>query len=113
MLEWPLRCHPQITSESRGGRATATPTTVACAQAGQAELRPGDRVRLRPSVRADVFDLALAGQVATIDSIEQDFEDQLYVAVTLDEDPGSDLGALHQIGHRFFFHINEVEPLKQ
>ena len=35
----------------------------------------------------------LAGQVATIESIEQDFEDRVYLAVTVDDDPGRDLGA--------------------
>ena len=48
---------------------------------------------------------------ATIDSIEQDFEGQVYLAVTVDDDPGNDLGALRQPGHRFFFLPEEIEPL--
>ena len=75
------------------------------------DLKPGDRVRLRPRAGGDILDLALAGKVATIESIEQDYEDKVYVAVTVDDDPGRDLGLLRQPGHRFFFTTEEVEPL--
>jgi hypothetical protein len=76
---------------------------------GGAELRPGDQVRLRPRAGGDVFDLALAGKTATIESIEQDYEGQPHLAVVLDDDPGRDLGMLRQPGHRFFFSPSEVE----
>jgi hypothetical protein len=75
------------------------------------ELRRGDRVRLRPQRKADIMDIALAGQVAEIESIERDYEDQIHLAVVLDDDPGRDLGTLRQPGHRFFFGLEEVEPL--
>ena len=77
----------------------------------EATLRPGDRVRLRPRGRADILDLALEGKTATVESIEQDFEGRIYLAVTVDDDPGRDLGGLRQPGHRFFFGVEEVEPL--
>jgi hydrogenase maturation protease len=75
------------------------------------EVKKGDRVRLRPRAGGDIFDLALAGQVALIESIEQDYEGKLHLAVVLDDDPGKDLGLLRQPGHRFFFSAEEVEPL--
>lgn len=75
------------------------------------ELRPGDRVRLRPAGRADIFDLALAGRTATVASIEQDYDNRVHLAVTVDDDPGSDLGATGKPGHRFFFSPDEVEIL--
>ena len=84
---------------------------VECVHVGPAEIRQGDRVRLRPRGRADIMDLALAGKTATVESIEQDFEGRVYLAVTVDDDPGRDLGALRQPGHRFFFRPEEVEPL--
>jgi len=84
---------------------------VECIHVGAAEVRPGDRVRLRPRGRADIFDLALAGMTATVDSIEQDYDGRVYLAVIVDDDPGKDLGALRQPGHRFFFQPEEVEPL--
>lgn len=75
------------------------------------ELKRGDRVRLWPQKSADIMDLALAGQIAQIESIEQDYDDQIHLAVVLDIDPGRDLGELRQPGHRFFFSPEEVEPL--
>ena len=39
----------------------------------------GDRVRLRPRKGGDIFDLALAGQVATIEALEQDYEGKIHV----------------------------------
>jgi hypothetical protein len=79
---------------------------------GAATFRPGNRVRLRPRGGGDILDLALAGKTATIESIEQDFEERVYLAVTVDDDPGKDFGALRQPGHRFFFTPDEVEPLE-
>lgn len=74
-------------------------------------LSPGDRVRLRPRPGAEIFDLVLQGKTATICSIEEDFEGRPHVAVTIDDDPGRDLGEDLQIGHRFFFQVDEIEPL--
>jgi hypothetical protein len=78
---------------------------------GTVEMRPGDRVRLWPLGRADILDMALEGKTATIAAIEQDFEDRVYLAVLVDDDPGKDLGLQKKPGHRFFFGVDEVEPL--
>jgi len=86
---------------------------VECVHVGRSEIRAGDQVVLRPRGRADIMDLALAGKTATVDSLEQDFEGRVYLAVTVDDDPGRDLGALRQPGHRFFFSPEEVEPLSE
>ncbi|HYG75149.1 MAG TPA: hypothetical protein VEK08_09125 [Planctomycetota bacterium] len=74
-------------------------------------FRPGQHVRLRPRGRSDIFDLALDGKTAVVESVECNFENQIYVTVTVDEDPGRDLGRLGRPGHRFFFRPEEVEPL--
>jgi hypothetical protein len=74
-------------------------------------LRVGDRVRLCPQKKADILDMALAGKVALIESIEQDFEDNLQLAVVLDDDPGREFGMMRQPGHRFFFSPEEVQPV--
>jgi hypothetical protein len=71
-------------------------------------VKPGDVVRLQPRAAADAFDLVLRGKLATVQSIEQDVDDVCYVTVTVNDDPGRDLGAF---GHRFFFRTDEVEPL--
>ncbi len=78
---------------------------------GEVEIHVGDQVILRPTGRADIFDLTLAGMTATIESIEQDFEDRCFVAVVINDDPGKDMGILKQPGHRFFFSAEEVEPV--
>ena len=78
---------------------------------GTVEVRVGDRVCLRPRNGGDILDIALKGQVAIIESIEEDYEGNSHLAVVLDEDPGRDLGLLRQPGHRFFFDPSEVEPL--
>jgi hypothetical protein len=75
------------------------------------EVKAGMRVRLRPKAGGDIFDLALAGQVAVVESIEQDYEGRNHLAVVLEDDPGRDLGMLRQPGHRFFFSAEEVKPL--
>jgi hydrogenase maturation protease len=76
-------------------------------------LAAGDRVRLRPKARADVIDVVLAGRVAVIESVEQDLEKRIHLAVVVETDPGKDLGFLRQPGHRFFYGVDEVEPLKE
>jgi hypothetical protein len=74
-------------------------------------VKPGDRVRLWPQKSADIMDMALKGKVAMVEAIERDYEDQLHLAVVLEDDPGRDLGMLRQPGHRFFFSPDEVEPV--
>lgn len=74
-------------------------------------VKPGDRVRLWPQKSADIMDLALKGKVAIVEAIESDFDDQIHLAVVLEDDPGRDLGMLRQPGHRFFFSPAEVEPM--
>jgi hypothetical protein len=85
-------------------------TPVECLPVGGVEFRAGSRVRLLPRKGGDVFDLALAGKIATIECIEQDYEGKFHFAVVLEEDPGRDMGMLRQPGHRFFFDPEEVEP---
>lgn len=75
------------------------------------EIKAGDRVRLRPRSGGDIMDLALAGKIATVSAIEQDYEGKFQLAVVIEEDPGKDLGVLRQPGHQFFFPPEEVQAL--
>jgi hypothetical protein len=75
------------------------------------ELRNGARVLLRPKKGGDIMDVALDGKIALLESIEQDYEGKIQLAVVLEDDPGRDLGFLRQPGHRFFFSVDEVEPV--
>lgn len=72
----------------------------------------GDRVRIQPRRGADILDLALAGKVGVIEAIEQDFENRVYLALVVEDDPGKDLGLMRQPGHRFFYAPDEVEILR-
>jgi hypothetical protein len=85
--------------------------TLASVRIRGVEVRPGDRVWLRPRAGGDILDLALKDKTATIESIEQDMEDRIYLAVVVEDDPGSDFGRQRQPGHRFFFQPEEVLPL--
>ncbi len=85
-------------------------TSVESVTIAGAQVKPGDRVRLHPRNGGDVLDIALAGKIATVESIEQDYEGQLHLAVVVDDDPGRDIGMMRQTGHRFFFNATEVEP---
>jgi hydrogenase maturation protease len=78
---------------------------------GGVELKKGSRVLLWPRSGGDIMDIALKGKIAFIEGIEQDYEDRIHIAVTLEDDPGRDLGGDRILGHRFFFSPEEVEPL--
>jgi hypothetical protein len=78
---------------------------------GGVELKKGSRVLLWPHPGGDIMDLALRGKAAFIEGLEQDYEDRIYIAVMLEDDPGRDLGEDRILGHRFFFSPEEIEPL--
>lgn len=80
---------------------------------GGVTVKTGDRVRLHPKAGGDILDIALRGQVAMVESIEEDYENTQHICVVLDDDPGRDLGMMRQPGHRFFFTPAEVEPIAQ
>lgn len=80
---------------------------------GDVYVRPGDRVRIRPKSRADIMDIALDGKLAIIEALEEDAEARVHLALVVQDDPGKDLGMLRQPGHRFFYTIDEVEPVKE
>ena len=73
-------------------------------------VKVGDRVRLRPKDGGDILDIALRGQIAIIESIEEDYEGAQHICVIIEDDPGRDLGMMRQPGHRFFFTPAEIEP---
>lgn len=78
---------------------------------GEGRLHRGDRVRISPRQRADIMDIALHGRTAVVESIERDYEDVIHVALLVDDDPGKDLGALRQPGHRFFYGLDDIQRI--
>jgi len=90
--------------------ASVSPETDAV-RVGSVELARGSRVRLRPGRhRADAQDMFLDGRAATVDAVLTDVDDKQYLAVTLDDDPASELLQWH--GRFLYFSPDEVEPLE-
>ncbi len=85
--------------------------TLQCVTVEGVELVKGSRVMLWPRSGGEVIDIALSGKVAFVEAIEQDYEERVHLSVTLEDDPGRDLGDAHILGHRFFFSPDEVVPL--
>lgn len=71
----------------------------------------GARVVLRPRRSADAMDVLLRGRSALVCAVQQSVDGELLLAVTVEADPGRDLGLQGLPGHRFFFGLDEVERL--
>jgi hypothetical protein len=92
------------------------PAQLARMHGAMRELRPvhhgppvGSRVRLRPGVRrTDAQDMFLVGRIAVVEAVLHDLDDNLYLAVTLADDPAADLQRDH--GRFWYFAPDEVEP---
>ena len=78
---------------------------------GGVTVAPGSRVLLTPRGGRDIWDLALTGRAAVVEGIDESLEGEIQLAVVLEDDPGRAFGEQRQIGHRFFFRLDEVEPL--
>ena len=101
-----------MSGERRGAWEALERPAVDAVEVGGVSVRRGARVRLHPRGTGDVWDRALDGREAVVESIEQDVaSDDVLVTVTVDDDPGRDLGFRRQPGHRFFFTPAELEPL--
>ena len=71
----------------------------------------GDKVKLNLGKRrSDTSDIFLNGKIATIEVIHTDYDDNIHIAVTIDDDPGQDL--LRDLGMYFYFSPEEIELIK-
>ena len=77
---------------------------------GGVEVTSGTRVRLKPSRRADAHDLFYAGLLATVKGVFNDVDGDQHIAVTLDDDPASDM--LEWQGRFLYFHPDEIQVLQ-
>ena len=76
------------------------------------EVGRGTKVTLRPGSRqADAYDMFLAGRHATVAAVLHDVDGKDHLAVTVDDDPGSDLKLSH--GRYLYFAPDEVEVLAE
>lgn len=67
----------------------------------------GARVRLRPRRRADAQDMFLTGRIATVEQVKEDMEGNAHIAVTVDDDPATELHRWY--GRFLYFAPDEVE----
>lgn len=75
------------------------------------EYRKGDTVRLKLGQRrSDAMDMLIDNKLATIEIIYVDYEDKVYLAVTMNEDPGQEMA--RELGRYLFFSPDEVEIIK-
>ncbi len=91
-----------------GADASVSPETDAVTVAGVRVAR-GGKVRLRPAGRADAQDMFVAGRVATVEAVLLDVDGSRHLAVTIDDDPGTDIRRAQ--GRYWYFAPDEVEPL--
>jgi hypothetical protein len=82
---------------------------LAMIRIGDHDVRKGSSVRIRPQRRADAMDLFLAGRLATVEAIFESVDDETYVAVTIDDDPATELH--REYGRFFYFGPDELEPV--
>jgi hypothetical protein len=89
--------------------ASVDPDTDSVVIAG-VEIAKGSRVVLNPGFRrTDAQDMFLAGRTATVAAVLRDVDGNTHVAVTIDDDPGAEISALH--GRFRYFAPEELAPL--
>jgi len=77
---------------------------------GSVDVGNGTRVVLRPSHRADAQDMFLVDRAATVQGVFHDLDDEVHVAVVLDDDPFAEL---QQWQRRFYyFRPDELEVVE-
>lgn len=80
---------------------------IATALVGGIHVGRGDRVRLQPGPRGDSMDLFLRGRTATVVAVHTSVDDDIFVAVLLDDDPAAELH--HAAGRYLFYRPHELE----
>jgi hypothetical protein len=90
-----------------GADASVSPETDTITVAG-VQLGKGTKVRLVPRMGADAQDMFLEGRLATVEAVLFDVDGGHHLAVTLDDDPGSDIARVQ--GRFLYFRPDEVMP---
>ncbi|MQA13517.1 MAG: hypothetical protein GEV09_04905 [Pseudonocardiaceae bacterium] len=92
-----------------GADASVSPETDSVVVSGT-PVAKGSRVVLRPGHRrADAQDMFLVNHTATVAAVLFDVDGETHVAVTIDDDPGTDMAIAH--GRFRYFSPDEIEPL--
>jgi hypothetical protein len=105
------RFGPTDLARLHGALETLDVPSMDCVFVEGTKIGKGSVVRLHPKRRADIWDTFFENKVATVRAIHQDVENQMYVAVTVDDDPASELHEWY--GRSLFFYPDEVEPVSE
>jgi hypothetical protein len=103
-----ITARPDVPWWDPGADASMSPETDTVLING-VPVGKGSKVRLRPSGRADAHDMFLIGRTAIVQAVLLDVDDDWHLAVTMEDDLGSELYAAH--GRYRYFRTEEVEPL--
>jgi hypothetical protein len=77
---------------------------------GRYHVGRGTRVRLHPHGRSDAQDIFVAGKLATVAGVFHDVDGDVHLAVTIDDDPATEM---HEWYGRFrYFHPEELEVVE-
>jgi hypothetical protein len=101
--------HGAIRSFEELLNAPMTPDGPPFVEINCARVTSGSKVYLQPHKRSDSMDMFLRGRIATVAAVHRDLENRIYLAVTIDGDPGADLHGAY--GRFFYFFPEEVQPL--
>ncbi len=84
---------------------------LATTMVGDREISKGSRVRLVPGPRGDSMDMFLRGRTARVEGVFESVDDEVYVAVTLEDDPAAELHAWY--GRYFYYRPTELEAVDE
>lgn len=84
---------------------------LATVRIGETVISKGSRVRLVPGPRGDSMDMFLRGRTARVEGVFESVDDEVYVAVTLEDDPAAELHAWY--GRYFYYRPTELEAVDE
>jgi hypothetical protein len=107
-----VNLHGRVTVQDKAPPADGADTDVRGEQSievgGRTFVR-GGHVVLRPAPGRNAQDHLIEGRTATIERILVDYDDQVHLCVTVDDDPGQDI--MRDIGRYLYFKPAEVEEI--
>jgi hypothetical protein len=107
-----IALHGRVTVKDKEEPSDGADTDVRGEEAIEVDGRTfarGGHVVLRPDPNRHAQDHLLAGHSATIERILIDYDEQVHICVTVDDDPGQDI--MRDIGRYLYFKPTEVEVI--
>jgi hypothetical protein len=102
-----IALHGRVTVTDPPGEADAEVRGEEVIEVDGRRFARGGHVVLRPERNRNAQDHLLDGRSATIERIYVDYDDQVHLCVTVDDDPGQDI--MRDIGRYLYFKPSEVE----